>query len=148
MCFLKYRASGSVWIKNSHRSSSGTFGICNFTFPCLRQKEGPSSGNRLAFQYHRVSLCAVQNAPFANCGKPCHTDELHLFCFSTLHGLYTTSMKRNEMMSTNYILLCYCDLQTNGYPFGYLYHYIAYHHQPNLSFGSWRSSIDQAPHMN
>jgi hypothetical protein len=50
MCFLKYRASRSVWLKNSHCSSSGTSDICNFTFPCLQQKERPSSGNRLALQ--------------------------------------------------------------------------------------------------
>jgi hypothetical protein len=52
------------------------------------------------------------------------------------------------MMSINYILLSFCGHQINGYPFHSLYHYIVYHHQPNQSFGSWRSSIDQALHLN
>jgi hypothetical protein len=43
---------------------------------------------------------------------------------------------KTEMISTNYIFLCFGDHQINGYHFHYLYHYIVYHHQPNQSFGS------------
>jgi hypothetical protein len=75
MCFLKYKASYSVWLENSHRSSTGTSGICIFTFPCLQQKEGTVSH----CNNHRVSLCSVQNAYLVNCGNPCRTDQLHLF---------------------------------------------------------------------
>jgi hypothetical protein len=66
-----------------------------------------------------------------------------LFRFSTLYDSYTISVK-NEIISTNYIFISFSNDQINGYPFRYLYHYILYHHQPNQSFGSWRSSIDQA----
>jgi hypothetical protein len=137
MCFLKYKASQSVWLKNRRRGSTGTSGICNFTFPCLQQKVGPSS----------VSLCAVQNASLANCGKPCCTDQLHLLSASQPGTICILHLK-NKMISMNYILLCYCDHQINGYLLCYLYHNTVYHHPPGLSFGSWRSLIYQALHLN
>jgi hypothetical protein len=53
-----------------------------------------------------ISLCAVQNASLANCDKPCRTDQLHFFFrFSTLYGLYSTSVKKWNDEHQLYIIM-------------------------------------------
>jgi hypothetical protein len=47
---------------------------------------------------HRVSLCIVQNASWANCGKPCHTDQIHLFSACQPGTICILHLKINKMI--------------------------------------------------